>query len=73
MADVVGCSPVTELPKLAAPAKRALVSVGVNHLEDLARFTRDEILALHGMGPNAMKTLDNAVMEATIEYKRTTL
>ena len=39
-------STVTDLPRLAAPAERAFASVGINKLEDLARFTEDEIIDL---------------------------
>jgi hypothetical protein len=53
---------VTALPSgLAAPARRALESAGLESLEDVARFPRDELAALHGMGPKALRLLDDAL------------
>jgi hypothetical protein len=53
---------VTALPSgLAAPARRALESAGLESLEDVARFPRDELSALHGMGPKALRLLDDAL------------
>jgi hypothetical protein len=53
---------VTALPSgLAAPARRALESAGLESLEDVARFPRDELAALHGMGPKALRLLNDAL------------
>lgn len=66
---MVGGESVTSLPKLAAPAMRALASAGIESLEDLARFTREEVANLHGMGPNALGKLESAMVDAEIEFK----
>lgn len=58
------------LPKLAAPARRALHSIGVATLDDLAKHSETEIAALHGMGPNAMKSLRAAMSEAALRFKK---
>jgi hypothetical protein len=42
---------------LAAPARRALASAGISAFADLERFSETELLALHGMGPNAVRKL----------------
>lgn len=63
-------NPTTDLPKLAAPAMRALQSINVVMLRDLMHFTRTEIADLHGMGPDALAKLDMALAEAGLEYKR---
>jgi hypothetical protein len=39
---------------VAAPAVRALASVGVTRLEQAAQFRESELAALHGMGPKAL-------------------
>jgi hypothetical protein len=54
---------------LGAPARRALDRAGVGRLEDLRGFTRREILALHGMGPKAMSTLEAMMREAGIGFR----
>ena len=53
----------SDLPKLAAPARRALAGASVTNLSDLATMTEADVMALHGMGPNAMTTL-KTVMKA---------
>ncbi|MBH0123764.1 DNA-binding protein [Rhodococcus sp. CX] len=45
------------LPKTSAPAQRALDGIGVATLEDLTRYTERDLLALHGMGPKAVRIL----------------
>ena len=49
------------LPKTSAPAQRALDGIGVAALEDLTRFTEADLLALHGMGPKAVRILRDAL------------
>lgn len=51
------------LPKLSAPAQRALAGLGVATLEELATFSETEIAQLHGIGPNAIIAL-RAALEA---------
>ncbi|MEZ4671111.1 MAG: DNA-binding protein [Anaerolineae bacterium] len=51
----------SDLPKLAAPAQRALAQAGISRLEHLTTFTEANIKALHGIGPNAIKELQNAL------------
>ncbi|MFZ2528720.1 MAG: DNA-binding protein [Rhodococcus sp. (in: high G+C Gram-positive bacteria)] len=45
------------LPKTSAPAQRALDDIGVANLDDLTRYTERDLLALHGMGPKAVRIL----------------
>jgi hypothetical protein len=44
----------SNLPKLAARARRALHGAGYTRLEDLTKVTESDVMALHGMGANAM-------------------
>lgn len=55
---------MTPLPRLAAPARRALDSAGIDQLEDLAKLRRSELEQLHGMGPSALRTIDDALQSA---------
>jgi NAD(P)-dependent dehydrogenase (short-subunit alcohol dehydrogenase family) len=43
-------SEASDLPKLAAPARRALAGAGYIRLEDLTKATESEVMQLHGMG-----------------------
>jgi hypothetical protein len=56
-------------PKLAAPAKRALAEASITSLEQLQTKLEAEILAMHGMGPNAMKILRQAMADADVHFK----
>jgi predicted Fe-Mo cluster-binding NifX family protein len=58
----------SDWPKLAAPARRALAGAGYVRLEQLAAVREAEVLALHGMGPNAMKTLKEAMAEKGLSF-----
>ena len=61
-------APVTDLPKLAAPARRALASAGYADLEQLAAAREKDVAALHGMGPNALKTLRQALQDKGLAF-----
>ena len=62
-------SPAGDWPKLAAPAQRALAGAGYQRLSDLAKVTESEVLALHGMGPNALSTLKTALKARGLSFK----
>lgn len=57
------------LPKLAAPALRALKSAGIEKLNDMCQFSEKEIIALHGIGKNAFDTLQRAMAESGIKFR----
>jgi hypothetical protein len=59
-----------DLPKLAAPAVRALNSAGLTSLSRLARAREADVGALHGMGPNAIATLRAALKEKGLAFRR---
>ena len=59
----------TPLPKIGAPATRALDAAGVTSLEGLAWMTRRELEELHGMGPKAIRLLDAALAEAGLQLQ----
>ena len=42
---------------IAAPARRALVDAKILKIRDLNKWTDQELLKLHGMGPSAIKIL----------------
>lgn len=58
----------TDLPKLAAPARRALAGAGYDTLEQLAQAREADVEALHGMGPNAMNTLRKALQDHGLSF-----
>jgi predicted flap endonuclease-1-like 5' DNA nuclease len=51
----------TDLPKIGAPATRALAAIGVTRLDQLPAHSETELAALHGMGPKALGILREAL------------
>ena len=60
---------MTELPKLGAPARRALSELGITCLEDLTRFSRAQIGNLHGVGPRTMSLLQAALSARGLSFQ----
>jgi predicted Fe-Mo cluster-binding NifX family protein len=60
----------SDLPKLAAPARRALASAGLTSLDKLARAREADVMALHGMGPNALATLKTAMKARGLAFAK---
>jgi hypothetical protein len=62
-----------DLPeKLGAPAERALANAGIKTLKHLTRFSETEIKQLHGVGPNALGKLRQALAENGLSFKEST-
>ena len=55
---------------LAAPARRALVDNKMLRLTDLKKIRLDDLSALHGMGPSAIKILKKSLKEAKLDFKK---
>lgn len=63
--------PGSGLPiKLAAPALRALANAGYSQLEQLALVSEDDVKKLHGIGPNAIKLLSQALHDKGLSFKK---
>ncbi len=56
------------LPRLSAPARRALQSNGIKTLKDLAKYTEAEILQFHGIGKTAIPILRKALKEKGFSF-----
>jgi hypothetical protein len=60
----------SELPaKLGAPAERALAGAGIKNLKQLTKFSEAEVKQLHGVGPNALGKLRQALAENGLSFK----
>ena len=51
------------LPKVGAPATRALEAAGYTSLSDLAGVSRGHLAKLHGVGPKAIGIIQAALEE----------
>lgn len=58
-----------ELPNIGAPARRALAAIDVTTLTQVATWTEAELLALHGVGPNAIRILRKALQAGGAEFR----
>ena len=58
------------LAELSAPARRALENKGITTVQQLAAFSKKEMLALHGMGPASIPKLMNALNKAGLNFKK---
>jgi hypothetical protein len=60
---------MTELPRLAAAARRAPTAAKVAKLEEFLRCSEGEVADLHDTGPNAMASLDATFHTAKLGYR----
>lgn len=60
-------NPHDELPRLSAPALRALATIHVTRRSQLAKFTEADLLALHGFGPKSIRQLREAQVQLCAE------
>jgi len=58
-----------DLPRIGAPATRALAAIGVTQLSQLVDHREDELLALHGFGPRALRILNEALEAAGLSLR----
>ncbi|MCC3266934.1 DNA-binding protein [Arthrobacter gengyunqii] len=56
-------TPLDALPKVGAPATRALEAAGYSSLQGLAGIPRADLSALHGLGPKALDIIERALAE----------
>lgn len=55
---------------LGAPAQRALVNeLGISRLEDLTRYSKKDLLRLHGFGPSSIPKIEEALKKVGKKLK----
>jgi predicted flap endonuclease-1-like 5' DNA nuclease len=62
-----------ELPRIGAPASRALAAVGITRLSQLTQHSAADLLKLHGMGPRAITILRRALADQELSLRDDTL
>lgn len=68
MRGVVEPTGPSNLPNIGRPAISALAQIGVRNVEELAHYTEREILALHGVGPRAIRILRPAMAAKGVAF-----
>jgi predicted flap endonuclease-1-like 5' DNA nuclease len=56
------------LPQIGAPATQALAAQGITRLADLPHHRAEDLLALHGVGPKAVRLLRAALAEQGMSF-----
>ncbi|WP_326551882.1 DNA-binding protein [Micromonospora sp. NBC_01813] len=59
---------VGDLPPIGRPANSALLAAGVTTLAEVATYRRDDLLAMHGVGPKAVGILATALAERGLTF-----
>lgn len=54
---------------IAAPARRALDRHGIKTTQQLSKCSKQELMNLHGMGPNAINKLEIYLKQYHLEFK----
>lgn len=60
----------SNFPNISKPATRALINAGYYRLEQLTEITESEVLKLHGVGPKAVRILNEALQEKQLSFSR---
>ena len=61
--------PTSTWSVLPAPAQRALAKEKIKTVKQLARWSKNELLSLHGMGPGSIPKLVKILEEHGLELK----
>jgi len=57
------------MERLASPARRALAALKLKSIEALAKYRKEEIAALHGIGPSALRVIEAEMTKAGTKFK----
>lgn len=69
MADTPDVRPVGDLPDaIGKTAARELSLAGITHLAQVAEHTPAQLLAIHGVGPKAVRILGEALTDAGLGW-----
>ena len=55
---------------VSSPARRALEREGINTLLKLSKYSEEELLRLHGMGPGSIPKLKNVLKEKGLSFRK---
>jgi hypothetical protein len=70
MPDTPDVRPVGDLPdEIGKTAARELSLSGIASLEQVASHTQKELLAIHGVGPKAIRILGSALATKGLDFK----
>ena len=56
------------LSSLSAPARRAMEAEKITTMKKLSKYSKKELLKLHGVGPGAIPVLEKALKDANLSF-----
>ncbi len=59
---------IGDLPPIGRPANSALLLAGITTLEQIAGHSRRDLLAMHGIGPKAIRILEAALEDRGLTF-----
>lgn len=59
---------IGDLPKIGRPATSALLAADITTLRQVAARTERDLLAMHGVGPKAVRILREALSDADLTF-----
>ncbi|MEV6301849.1 DNA-binding protein [Actinoplanes sp. NPDC051861] len=59
---------IGDLPPIGRPANSAFLAAGITTLAQVARHSRRDLLAMHGVGPKAIRILAEALSERGLSF-----
>jgi predicted flap endonuclease-1-like 5' DNA nuclease len=59
---------IGDLPPIGRPANSAMLAAGITTVAQVAALTRRELLAMHGVGPKAVRILEAALTERGLAF-----
>ena len=59
---------IGDLPPIGRPANSALLEAGITTLAQVATYSRRDLLALHGVGPRAIRVLTDALAKHGLTF-----
>lgn len=70
MDETNNSAPEHDFPNIGKPATRALTNAGYRKLAQFTQVTESEILKLHGVGPKAVRILNEALNEKGLSFAK---
>ncbi|MFD1374555.1 helix-hairpin-helix domain-containing protein [Actinoplanes sichuanensis] len=61
---------IGDLPPIGRPANSALLHAGISTLDQVAGLRRRDLLAMHGVGPKAVRILEAALSERGLAFEK---
>lgn len=56
--------------KIGEPARSAFALKGIYTVEDCANYSKSELLDLHGVGPKAIRIIEEVLIQLKMTFKK---